>query len=197
MIHTLLKNKKVVLASASPRRKQIFEYIGVKALQYPANIDEPMLELPPYKLVQELALMKASHVATHVDSGCLIVGADTIVYSEKEILGKPDTIGDAIEYLTRLSGHTHSVYTGVAIKHGVHEFTSYAKSSVTFKTLDMHDIEAYIKTKEPFDKAGAYGIQGYGSQFIEKIAGCYFNVMGFPISTFYDMLKDMKKKKLI
>ncbi|MBN2830031.1 MAG: Maf family protein, partial [Candidatus Cloacimonetes bacterium] len=79
MIHTILKNKKVVLASASPRRKQIFDFFGVKALQYPANIDEPLLELPPYKLVQELALMKASHVASRVDSGCLIIGADTIV----------------------------------------------------------------------------------------------------------------------
>jgi septum formation protein len=197
MIHTILKNKKVVLASASPRRKQIFDFFGVKALQYPANIDEPLLELPPYKLVQELALMKASHVASRVDSGCLIIGADTIVYHEKEVLNKPQSMEEAIDFLTRLSGDTHIVYTGIAVKYGAHQLTRYAKSNVQFKTLDIVEIEEYIKTGEPMDKAGAYGIQGFGSQFIEKISGCYFNVMGFPISTFYDMLKEMHNKGIL
>ncbi len=194
MIHTLLNRKKIVLASASPRRKEIFKFFGIKALQYPSEIEEPELDLPPYKLVQELALMKANHIAGKVDSGCMIVAADTIVYHENEVLNKPADVAEAVDFLTRLSGTSHAVYTGIAIKYGAYIKTDYAKSIVKFKVLDMYEIEEYVKTDEPMDKAGAYGIQGYGSQFIEKISGCYFNVMGFPISTFYDNLKLMQKK---
>ncbi len=197
MIHSLLNRKKIVLASASPRRKEIFQFFGIKALQYPSDIEEPVLDIPPYKLVQELALMKANHIAGKVDSGCMIVAADTIVFHENEVLNKPVDIEQATDFLTRLSGTSHSVYTGIAIKLGSYTKTDYAKSLVSFKELDMHEIEEYIKTNEPMDKAGAYGIQGYGSQFIKKISGCYFNVMGFPISTFYDNLKLMKEKGIL
>lgn len=192
MIHKLLKDKKIVLASASPRRKLIFNQIGLNVLQLPANIPEIHTSKNPRILVKSLAKDKALAVKIKVDDDCIIIAADTVVYLDKKILEKPLSEMQAAQYLSRLSGNDHYVYTGIAIYYRNTIITDFAKSKVTFKELSAQEIEDYIKTKEPMDKAGAYGIQGYGSQFVSKISGCYFNVMGFPVTLFYDMLKKMK-----
>ena len=189
MIHNLLKDKQVILASASPRRKEIFKLIGVKALQIPAHIEEDNIFNNPIKLVKFHAENKAKEIRKKVDNDYLIVAADTIVYLNNKVLFKPRNIHQATDFLTLLSGTNHYVYTGIAIAYKNNLILDYEKTRVEFNPLSAREIEEYIKTKEPMDKAGAYGIQGYGSQFIKRISGCYFNVMGFPITLFYNMLK--------
>lgn len=191
MIHNILRNIKVVLASASPRRKQIFELLGINALTVPANVSEPITDDKPYKQVKLHALNKALAIAKLMDPATLVVGSDTIVAIDDMVLGKPVNRKQAIEHLQRLSGRTHNVYTAICIIYNNRQLVDYARTSVTFATLSDQDISAYLDTKEPFDKAGAYGVQGYGSQFIEKINGCYFNVMGFPVRLFHDMINEM------
>jgi septum formation protein len=189
MIHTFLKGKKVVLASESPRRKKIFNMIGVHALQMPAHLDEPIEDIPPHKYVMKYARKKAETVYRNVDSDCMVIGADTIVYLDHKILGKPQDINQAANYLSHLAGQRHDVYTGICIAYKNQYYVDYEKTSVEFMPMSMFEIEEYIKTSEPMDKAGAYGIQGYGGQFIKKVNGCYFNVMGFPVTCFHNLLK--------
>jgi septum formation protein len=191
MIHTILKNKKVILASKSPRRMEIFSLIGLKAIVYPANIKETTNYTTPIKVIKDISAKKCENVYQKMNYDDLVISADTIVYKDKKILGKPQDEEEAIEYLKLLSHDTHFVYTGITIAYKHNYYFDYAKSKVEFIKLTDKDIYEYIQTKEPFDKAGAYGIQGYGSQFIKKIHGCYFNVMGFPISLFYKMIKDI------
>ncbi len=191
MIHKLLKNKQVILASASPRRKEIFDLVGIKALQLPANIEEEKVFQNPIKLVKFHARNKALAVRNKVNNDNLIVAADTIVFADKRILEKPKDKFQAAQFLTELSDNFHYVYTGIAISYRNQIYVDYEKTRVEFSTLSAQEIENYIATNEPFDKAGAYGIQGFGSQFVKKITGCYFNVMGFPISLFYKMLKEI------
>jgi len=196
MIHQLLKDKKIVLASASPRRKEILKLIGLKYLQKSADIDEPLLDsdhLNPRQFVIKHSLNKCKAVAEKKDLDCLIVAADTIVYLNKQILGKPINNDEAISFLKKLSGKTHHVYTGITIRYKNQFFSQTEKTSVTFKHLSDKEIVDYILTQEPLDKAGAYGIQGFGSQFIEKINGCYFNVMGFPVFRFYSLIEEIIK----
>ncbi|MBN1327071.1 MAG: septum formation protein Maf, partial [Candidatus Cloacimonetes bacterium] len=169
MIHFLLNGKQIILASASPRRKQIFDLVGIKALQVPPKLDETNTLKNPIKLVKLHAANKAAQVASQFSSDCIIVAADTIVYHQREILGKPQDKFQAIEYLRRLSGCCHYVYTGIAISYKHHLTSNYTRSQVLFNNLSSNEIKCYIDTGEPFDKAGAYGIQGYGSQFISKI----------------------------
>ncbi len=191
MIHTLLEGRKVVLASASPRRKTIFEMIGVKTLIHPSHIDETIVYKQPRRSAIGHAREKAEAVARIMDPDCIVVAADTIVYLDGEILNKPISTDQAVEYLKRLSGNTHSVYTGVCVTRGIREVYDCERTSVTFKELSDTEIQQYLETQEPFDKAGAYGIQGYGSQFISKLNGCYFNVMGFPVHLFQKMLHQL------
>ena len=191
MIHTLLKNKRVILASSSPRRKEIFDFVGIKAVQFPADVDEECTESNPIKFIRNLSKRKCEHVYKQMESDCIVVAADTIVYLDKTILGKPIDKAQAKEFLQWLSGSTHYVYTGVTVAYKHTYYSSYVKSKVEFIELNDNEIDEYIATDEPLDKAGAYGIQGFGSQFIKKINGCYFNVMGFPISLFYKMLKEI------
>jgi len=191
MIHTLLKGKKVILASESPRRKKIFKMIGINALQVPSFLDEPSIDLPPHKYVMWQAKRKAEAISKRMDTECIIVAADTIVYQDKQILEKPKDIYQAADYLSRLAGNTHLVYTGVCVIYKNKVLCKYEKTLVEFRPLSIYEIEEYINTSEPMDKAGAYGIQGFGSQFISKITGCYFNVMGFPISLFYTMIQEI------
>ena len=134
---------------------------------------------------------KALHVANNMDSDSLIIGADTIVVLDGIVLGKPSDARQAREYLALLSGKTHAVYTGLCLCRSKRCVTDYERSMVEFAPLSEAEIQAYVETGEPMDKAGAYGIQGFGSQFIRRINGCYFNVMGFPIHLFYRMLKDI------
>ncbi len=191
MIHEILKNKKVILASASPRRQNIFEMIGITALQMPAHIDESNFCNNPRKLVTTHAENKALAIRKIVDNDYLIVGSDTIVYQDSDILEKPENKYQAAEFLTRLSGTYHYVYTGVAISYKNQIYSGYEKTKVFFRNLTAKEIEEYINTKEPMDKAGAYGIQGMGSQFVKRISGCYFNVMGFPVYRFYKLLEEI------
>ncbi|MBM4404421.1 MAG: septum formation protein Maf [Candidatus Cloacimonetes bacterium] len=191
MIHNILKDKKVLLASASPRRRLIFDLLGIKALVIPTHIDEPTtLELPYIQAIKH-AKNKVMAISGKIDEDAVIIGADTVVYLNGMILGKPRSREDATDYLRILSGKTHSVYTGLCVKHCQVIQCDYARSRVTFGELSEQDIEEYIITREPFDKAGAYGVQGFGSQFITRINGCYFNVMGFPVNLFYQLLKGM------
>jgi len=188
MLHEILNDKKLVLASASPRRKDIFDLLGLNPLIIPANIHEPIDERSPWLIVKSHALHKATKVSKLFDANTVIVAADTLVYLNKTILGKPECRLDAENYLAMLSNKTHSVYTGVSILYKNRTFTDYEKSFVQFKELTHKEIQSYVNTSEPYDKAGGYGIQGYGSQFIKGIKGCYFNVMGFPVHLFYTMM---------
>ncbi len=194
MIHELLKNKKVILASVSPRRKEIFNMLGVNFLQLEAPFEETIEDtdhVNPRKFVQNHARQKVQSLSCKMDEDCLIIGADTIVYHQETILGKPGDYQQAYEYLMNLAGNYHQVYTGIAVSYQGKVETDFTRTKVKFIDLTDTEIKSYLATKESFDKAGAYGIQGYGSQFIESVSGCYFNVMGFPVTTFYQLLKRM------
>ena len=189
MIHKILQNKRVVLASLSPRRREIFGQMGLKVLYKPADIDENIEVKNPRQYVITLARLKAVSVAKKMDPDCVVVAADTVVYLDNEILNKPENDYQAAYYLSLLSGQTHYVYTGLAVHFRGRCYTDYARTAVTFKELLAQEISDYIETRETVDKAGAYGIQGYGSQFITRVVGCYFNVMGFPVAKFYELLR--------
>ena len=182
-----------ILASKSPRRKELLKNIGLEAEIIPANVDESALGmLSPEKLVTQLALLKASDVARSFRGDTYVIGADTVVVSDGKVFGKPENIEDAKRMLSLLSGNTHSVYTGycvVCCKDGT-SVSKYEKTDVTFRELSQAEIDAYVKTREPMDKAGAYGIQEKGSIFIEKINGDYFNVVGLPVCALSVLLKN-------
>ncbi len=190
MIHEILDKYTVVLASASPRRKEIFGLLGIKAQVFAADIAEPLTNDAPEAQAILHARNKALFSAHKLGRESLIVAADTVVAIHDQVLGKPADLGEARLYLSKLSGHYHHVYTGICICHKGKLLTGYECTKVKFASLSPCEIEAYLATGEPMDKAGAYGIQGYGAQFISKVEGCYFNVMGFPIRKFYTMLQD-------
>lgn len=183
---------KIVLASASPRRKQLLSQMGLEFEVVPSDIDEKLpADLPYEEAVQELAFKKASHVASLIDGHRLVIGADTIVVKD-EVLGKPKDKDDACEILYRLQGQSHEVITGLAV---VDNLTgkfkkSFEKTIVEMAPLSMEEIEQYVLTGEPMDKAGAYGIQGLAGIFISRIIGCYYNVVGLPIHRLWMMLKE-------
>lgn len=195
MLHELLKDKQLVLASASPRRIEIFRMAGLNPEVCPSDIDEPIDQHYTHHLVLKHAVNKALNVQKRFDQNAIIIAADTLVCLGSKILGKPANKTEAKQYLTMLSGGKHTVFTGVCILWNGKQCTDYAKSRVSFKHLSEQEIDHYIKTGEPMDKAGAYGIQGYGCQFIQNIKGCYFNVMGFPINVFYKMMVSLLKEQ--
>ena len=175
---------RLILASASPRRRELLEMLGVKHFEViPALGEElPHPELSPAELVCELSRAKASEVAAAVDDPeALIIGADTVVAIDNAVLGKPKDAGDAHCMLRLLSGRTHEVFTGVTVLHGGGVYTACERTAVRFRALTEGEIDAYVATGEPLDKAGAYGIQGKGSLFVEGIEGDFFNVMGLPL----------------
>lgn len=182
-----------VLASKSPRRKELLKNIGISAEIMPANVDESALStLPPDKMVTQLAILKASDVARSFRADTYVIAADTVVVLDGKIFGKPHDIEDAKRMLTALSANTHTVYTGYCVircRDGA-AVSKYEKTDVTFRALSEREIDAYIKTREPMDKAGAYGIQEKGSIFIEKINGDYFNVVGLPVCALSKLLRD-------
>ena len=184
---------KIILASASPRRKELMALAGIPFEARPVDADETILCCtPPEGAVMMLATRKAQLAAEHVPDD-LIIGADTIVAVGKHIYGKPDTSEEAFEMLSALSGKTHQVFTGVCIytKSG-HRNAFCTRTDVTFFPLSEEEIRAYIATGEPMDKAGAYGIQGKGALLVEKIDGDYYNVVGLPISRLVRELKSFK-----
>jgi len=177
----------LVLASQSPRRMEILRQAGIPFTARPANVDEtPLLHEKPEAYVQRLAEWKAR--AVPADPGDTVLGADTTVVIDGEMLGKPADADDARRMLTLLSGRRHEVLTGICLKRGAKVVCDWAATFVWFAPLETQDIEEYILSGEPRDKAGAYAIQGLASKFIEKIEGCYFNVVGLPVSLVFRRL---------
>lgn len=172
----------IILASSSPRRRELLEMLGVEGFAViPADVDETIPELPPEEAVALIALQKARKVAESGHKGDLVIAADTLVYLDGEALGKPVTRSEAKRMLRRLSGARHEVYTGVALCADGRETAFTERTDVFFREMRDDEIEAYIKTGEPMDKAGAYGAQGKGAVFIRRIEGDFFNVMGLPV----------------
>ena len=174
-------NKRIVLASGSPRRKELLGELLDSFEVIPSGCEEIVPEnVGPEEIVMSLARQKAEDVAkNHADA--VVIGSDTIVYSDGEVMGKPQNEADAVRMLKKLSGTAHSVYTGVCILHNGQITTFCDKTEVEFYTLSEAEIADYIATNEPFDKAGAYGIQGKGAVLVKGIIGDFFNVMGLPI----------------
>ncbi|OZM57860.1 septum formation inhibitor Maf [Lottiidibacillus patelloidae] len=174
--------KKLILASGSPRRKELLEQVNLTFEIIVSDIEEVMNEKDtPANIVQSLAQQKAKDVFSK-NKDCVVIGADTIVAIGDRRLGKPKSKEEAVEMLQLLSGNTHSVFTGVAIETLEKSITFYEETKVMFWNLTKKDIDTYIQSGEPFDKAGAYGIQGFGAMLVKKIDGDYFNVVGLPIS---------------
>ena len=178
----------VVLASASPRRKLILENAGYSVTVRVSDADETLPEnITPEKAVEHLAKVKANAVERKTDE--LVIGADTVVVLDGEILGKPADEDDAFKMLTALSGRKHKVYTGVCIIYNEKEEIFHDCTEVEFYPLLPDEIRAYIKTGEPMDKAGSYGIQEKGSLFVKGIVGDYFSVMGLPVALINQKIK--------
>jgi septum formation protein len=172
---------RVVLASSSPRRRELLTLIGIGHEVRPADIDETVLPGErPTEHADRLARTKASVIAARFPAA-LVVGADTIVVVDDEILGKPRDEPEAARMLRRLGGRRHTVHTAVAVARGGALESGVERVEVTFRALDDDDIARYIATREPMDKAGAYGIQGYGATIVERIEGDYFAVMGLAL----------------
>ena len=181
---------KIVLASASPRRRELMQVMGIEEFEViTAPGDEQDFDhLPPHERVQAIALDKARRSAALAGGDALVIAADTMVFLDGRGLGKPRDVEDARSMLSRLSGRAHQVLTGVAMMYDGRQITAAEESRVHFAPLTPAQIDGYIATGEPMDKAGAYGIQGRGSLLIEGIEGDYFNVVGLPIHTVYGML---------
>jgi septum formation protein len=185
---------RVVLASASPRRRELLNLIGIEHEVRPANIDETMRPREtPRRHVERLAREKASAIAKR-DPDLITIGADTIVVINRKILGKPRDTDDAARMLGLLSGREHIVTTAVAVARGKKLRSAIEEVRVRFRRLRDDEIEAYIASGEPMDKAGAYGIQGYGATIVERIEGDYFSVMGLPIVRLIGLLRDVGVK---
>lgn len=180
----------LILASASPRRKELLNMLQLSFQIASSDVDETYdAALSPEKIVQELALRKAKSVAKQHENAT-VIGADTIVVYENNILGKPKNAQEAVDMLTKLSGNTHAVYTGVAIVQASKTSLFYEKTDVTFWKLTEEEIDTYVQTGEPFDKAGAYGIQQLGATLVKKIHGDYYTVVGLPIAK---TIRELKK----
>lgn len=192
----------LILASSSPRRAEILRHAGFVFEVMYADVDESVRAgESPVALVERLAAEKAGAVAAKLNAEAVVVAADTVVIHEGGIYGKPSSPADAATMLRRYSGQTHEVLTGVAVQRaGAREAgqlklaptrVEHEVTRVTFAPLSEREIADYIATGEPFDKAGAYAIQGRGGVFITRVEGCYFNVMGLPLARVYRLLRDV------
>ena len=182
----------IILASSSPRRKELMEMLDMENLLIvPAKGEEiPPEHAGPEELVKTLSAAKAREVAARCSPEDLVIGADTIVWVDGGPFGKPASAEDAARMLRRLSGDVHEVYTGVTVICGGREKSEAERSLVRFRPLEEDEIDRYIATGEPMDKAGAYGAQGRGALFVERIEGDFFNVMGLPLCRLGKMLKE-------
>jgi septum formation protein len=182
-----LADLRVVLASSSPRRHQLLELIGVEHEVQPADVDETYTpgEMPDF-YAERLARAKAE-VVSALNRELVVIGADTIVVADGKVLGKPLDQADATRMLKTLSGRAHVVMTAVAVAHQATMVSTVEKVSVTFRDLSDEEIASYIATGEPMDKAGAYGIQGYGATIVRRIDGDYFAVMGLSLVRLVDL----------
>ena len=189
--------KRIILASASPRRKELLERAGVDFEVIPATGEENRISDDPKVAVQQLAGDKAASVMHTIENsadGTVVIGSDTVVVFENMILGKPVDEEDAVNTLKKLQGNTHQVYTGVSVwekKNGIWtEYSFYESTDVTFYPVSDEEIREYVSTGEPMDKAGSYGIQGLFGIYVKGICGDYNNVVGLPVARlFYEMKK--------
>ncbi|MBQ2770525.1 MAG: septum formation inhibitor Maf [Clostridia bacterium] len=180
----------IILASESPRRRELLQLMGLTFTVEPSDIEE---EAPKHetvaKNVMELARQKAAAVFRHHPDAC-VIGADTVVDLDGMVLGKPHTPENARAYLKRMQGRSHTVYTGVAVLTPGREDVQVCETQVTFAPMTDREIDWYVSTGEPLDKAGAYGVQGPAAVFVKEIQGNYFNVIGMPVPLLYRMLLD-------
>ncbi len=188
-----MKKLQLILASESPRRKELLESLGIRPIVVPSGFDEDsVLEegLGPDRLVKVLACRKAETVS-RIYADHLVLGADTLVYLKGEILGKPKNRGEAWEMIKKLSGNTHKVYTGIALYEPRSEqvFSDVDCSYVTFCDMSPYEIQWYVETDEPLGKAGGYAIQGRAALFVSRIIGDYTSVIGLSLPKFYNLLK--------
>ena len=182
---------RVVLASSSPRRRELLTLIGIPHTVTPADIDEtPLDDEQPHGHAERLAREKAAVIAAQ-DPDAVVIAADTIVVVDGDILGKPRDESAAAAMLRRLSGRAHVVLTAVAVARGVRRVSGVESVDVTFRELSDDDIRRYIATREPMDKAGAYGIQGFGATIVDRIDGDYFAVMGLALGRMVRLLADV------
>lgn len=190
---------KIILASASPRRRELLEQLSVEFEIIPSQVEEKMKSMEPSRMVMELSEIKAEDIYNHLSQEekelSTVIGADTVVAFEDQVMGKPQSSSEAIEMLSRLQNNTHQVYTGVTLifRKGPGKVPSkisfFEKTDVTMYPISSDEIAAYVNTGEPMDKAGAYGIQGRGAAFIKEIHGDYNNVVGLPIGRLYQEMK--------
>ena len=180
----------IILASQSPRRRELLERIGIHSFTVRPAVGEEVMDgsLAPGQIVEALSRQKAEEVAASCGPDDLIIAADTVVAIDGQVLGKPHDRGEAFQMLSRLSGRSHTVYTGVTVLRDGQRLTEHEATTVRFRPLTGEEIDAYIATGEPMDKAGAYGIQELGGLLVEGIEGDYFNVMGLPICRLGQML---------
>jgi len=183
---------KIILASQSPRRRELLERMGLTQFEIrPAAGEETASPtLTPAQLVEELSRQKAREIASTADPEDIVIAADTVVAADDRVLGKPHSREEAAEMLRFLSGRTHTVYTGVTVRQGTTELVQHEATDVLFRPLTEGEIAAYVSTGEPMDKAGAYGIQGRGCVLVEGIRGDYYNVMGLPVCRLALMLRE-------
>lgn len=184
---------KLILASASPRRKELLGKIGMEFEVIPAKGEEVITKSLPWEVVQELALQKAKEIADVQTEECIVIGSDTIVAKGEQIMGKPKDAEDAFQMLSEIAGDCHQVYTGVTIIRtgkSSKTITFAEKTDVYLYPMSEEEIRAYIATGDPFDKAGAYGIQGDFAIHVKGIEGDYYNVVGLPIGRVYQELKE-------
>lgn len=207
MIDTLAKPKaQIVLASASPRRRELLEQINIHSWPYPVDIDESVIAGETAVVyVQRLAQQKAQQACDEIqrDSTLIdiqplpVLGSDTSIEINGEILGKPSDSAHACEILAKLSGNKHFVHTAVALVMPDKTLTRLSRSEVTFEKLSGQRIKQYVATNEPMDKAGAYGIQGQGAQFVKALNGSYSGVMGLPLYETSELLLQVKINPLL
>ena len=182
---------KIVLASQSPRRKELLGRMGLEFVTQASKIDESAFDgLEARELVATLSREKAQWIARQLDGETLVIGADTVVVRDGAALGKPKDTEDAVAMLLSLSGRDHQVCTGVTVCRGDRVLTQVEETQVTFRELTEAEVRQYVSTGEPMDKAGAYGIQGLGGLLVEGIRGDYGNVVGLPVCRLGQMLKD-------
>ena len=188
------KKMKLILASASPRRKELLGKIGMEFEILPAKGEEKITKTLPWEVVSELSLQKAKEIAEKQTEECIVIGADTIVAKDQTIMGKPETKNAAFEMIRTIAGDVHQVYTGVTmIRTGAKEqcVTFFEKTDVFLYPMSDREIDDYIATGDCMDKAGAYGIQGDFAIHVKGIAGDYYNVVGLPIGKVYQELKQL------
>lgn len=183
---------KIILASASPRRKELLEKAGLKFEIIPAKGEEVITKTLPWEVVEELSFQKAKEIADTQREACIVIGSDTIVAKDEKIMGKPKDEEDAFCMLSQIAGDVHQVYTGVTLMRtgaNPQRITFAEKTEVHLYPLSDEEITAYIATKDPMDKASAYGIQGDFAIHVKGIEGDYYNVVGLPVGKVYQELK--------